>query len=117
MGSKYSSINYNLYFDTKEVKGTTLEFLDLGNLNLPTGKIVACDPLVCLGEVQAFTKTVKPGNYPVTVCIAASGDFSGRYAAVKLEFNKTTATKWELAILDGQDLKKLTTADSFSATR
>ncbi|MBL7909966.1 MAG: DUF4241 domain-containing protein [Bacteroidia bacterium] len=113
MESKYSNINYNLYFDNKEVNGTTLTFLELGNLNLPTGKIVACDPLVCLGDTPAFTKTVKPGIYPVTVCIAGDGDFAGRYAAVKLEFSKTKATKWELALLEGQDIKNLSTEDSF----
>ena len=85
----YSPINYNLYFDTSSYKNTELKFLELGKLNLPTGKIVACDPLVSLGEWLAFTKIVDPGIYPVIACIANSGDFEGRYAAVKLQFKNT----------------------------
>lgn len=113
MKSVYSPINYNLYFDTNSYKNTELKFLELGKLNLPTGKIVACDPLVSLGECLAFTKIVAPGIYPVITCIANSGGFEGRYAAVKLQFKNTKAVKWGLALTEGQNTADLTNEDSF----
>ena len=66
----YSKIDYNQYFDNPIVGGIILEHLHLGNLNLSTGSIVACDPLVGLWNTKPFTKTVLPGSYPVIACIA-----------------------------------------------
>jgi hypothetical protein len=60
---KLSLIDYNIYFDNTNIDNTPLEFLDLGELNLTTGEIVACDPLVCLHDTVPFTTTVNPGKY------------------------------------------------------
>ena len=38
---KFSLIDYNQYFDNLIVDKTPLEFLNLGDLNLSTGKIIA----------------------------------------------------------------------------
>jgi Protein of unknown function (DUF4241) len=74
---KYSLIDYNQYFGGTILDNTPLELFNLGELNLSTGKIIACDPLVCLYDTLPFTRTVQPGKYPVIACIAKtenSGD-------------------------------------------
>ncbi|MCG3164829.1 MAG: hypothetical protein POELPBGB_00588 [Bacteroidia bacterium] len=107
---KYSTDDYNKYFDNNTLDGKTLEFLPLGKVNLPTGQVIACDPLVCIHDSLPFNRTVNPGNYPVTVCIDKS---TNRYAVVKLEFNTTKPTKWELAVHNDTDIADLTEEDAF----
>jgi len=114
---KLATCDYSDYFDKTEFNGTPLKHLELGQLNLPTGQIIACDPLVTFSNSLPFTRTVKPGSYPVIVCIAMTKNSGDRYAVVKLEFAKTKAIRWELAITDGQntnDLKKAKYLDSAS---
>jgi hypothetical protein len=105
--SIYSRIDYNQYFDNPIVGNTILEHIHLGNLYLPTGKIIACDPLVGLGDRKPFTKKVLPGCYHVVACIAKTEESGDRYALVKLEFSKSRAVKWEMALIEGQDAIKL----------
>ncbi|OJF11899.1 hypothetical protein BG844_23690 [Couchioplanes caeruleus subsp. caeruleus] len=42
----------------------------LGDVTLPTGRVVACDPLVHPGETPPFTVTVPPGRYPLRAWVA-----------------------------------------------
>ncbi len=110
---KLSLIDYNQFFDNKTVDNTPLEFLYLGKLHLSTGQIIACDPLVCLYDTSAFTKTVQPGNYSVIASIAKTEKSGDRYAVVKLEFSRDRAIKWEMAVTEHQDIKELTEDDDF----
>ncbi|WP_228044303.1 DUF4241 domain-containing protein [Streptomyces ferrugineus] len=43
-----------------------------GRLDLPTGRVVACDPFVYLGtgDIEPFTVTVGPGRYRVEAAVA-----------------------------------------------
>lgn len=80
---------------------------------LPTGRIVACDPFVYLGqgEIEPFTVTVEPGRYRVEAAVAtltepgepASGDPHLRVAAARLVVRDEPTAAWELALLPGQD--------------
>ena len=110
---KPSLVDYNQYFDNTIIDKTPLKFLDLGELNLSTGKIVACDPLVCLYDTSPFTRTVQPGKYPVIACIAKTENSGDRYAIVKLEFSKDRATKWEMALTEQQDINELKEDDDY----
>jgi len=47
-----------------------LTMVPLGDVTLPTGRVVACDPLVDTGETPPFTVTVPPGRYPLRAWIA-----------------------------------------------
>jgi len=85
---KHSKVDYNKYFDSSVVDGITIELLYLGELKISTGKIIACDPLVFLGETEPFTRTIKPGIYPVVVCVAETESSGDRYAIAKLELVK-----------------------------
>ncbi len=110
---KLSLVDYNQFFDNETVDNTPLELLDLGELNLSTGQIIACDPLVCLYDTSPFIRTAQPGKYPVIACIAKTENSGDRYAVVKLEFSKDRATKWEMALTEHQDIKELNEDDEF----
>lgn len=95
----------------------TLSVADVGELALPTGRVVACDPFVYLGsgDVEPFTTEVAPGRYPVQAAVATlvhPGAAPGprphtRVAAVRLAVRDTAAVSWELALLPGQDPAEL----------
>jgi len=110
---KYALVDFNEYFDKPVINKTPLELITLGELNLPTGNIVACDPLGGLYDSIAFTRTVAPGRYPVIACIAKTEQSEDRYALVKLEFNKEKATKWEMALLPGENVSELEEDDCY----
>jgi hypothetical protein len=38
----------------------------IGELELPTGQIIACDPLTTGTDWPALSRSVKPGHYPVS---------------------------------------------------
>ncbi len=110
---KYSTIDYNEYFDAEVFDEIPLEFLHLGELNLPTGQIIACDPLVTFYDAVPFTYMVQPGIYPVTACIAKTANAGNRFAAVKLKFTNQRATLWQMALVEGQDVSEITSDDQF----
>jgi hypothetical protein len=108
----YSKVDYSKYFEQAEIDSTSIKLLNLGEVALPSGKVIACDPLVCLGGSITFTKTVAKGNYPVTACIAQTENAGDRYAVVKISFNTQKAIKWELAVTENADTEGLA-ADEF----
>lgn len=64
----------------------------IGELELPTGEIIACDPLITGLERPVFSRKVRPGCYPVTLLEA-----QGRVAAAVLRFGTGLPVRWELA--------------------
>ncbi len=102
----YSHADYNEVFENPVVEGMVVQKLDLGILNLPSGQIVVCDPLV-VPDCPPLTKAVKPGEYPVSVYVAKTEFAGNRYAIAKLEFSTKKAAKWVLAVRDGEDISEL----------
>ncbi|WP_205895603.1 DUF4241 domain-containing protein [Metapseudomonas otitidis] len=72
----------------------------VGELELPTGQLVACDPLVSCDA--PFTQTVPKGRFPLQLAIARIGE-DERIAFARIVFAPGTATRWEMALVDGQD--------------
>lgn len=110
---RHSTKNYCHYFESNEINGTKLEVLQLGELMVPTGNIIACDPLAYYYNSQPFNKTIKPGKYPVTICIAKMEESGDRYALAKLEFSNEKPTQFELAVINGQNISELKDPDEF----
>jgi hypothetical protein len=76
--------------------------LDKAWLSLPTGRVVATEPIT-VGmddddDPHAFTQTVPPGRYPVVLLIA-----DGLVAAARLVIRDERATAWEPAVPEGHD--------------
>lgn len=74
----------------------------IGELDLSTGEIIACDPLTTGTDWPALSRKVEPGHYPVSLLEA-----QGRVAAAILRFRPGTPLRWELATLPGQDTSTL----------
>lgn len=73
----------------------------IGDVILPTGRIVAADPLV-YPERPPFARAVPPGRYPVTLYVA-----QGRNALAMLRVAPGRIARWRIATLPGQDAAKL----------
>ncbi|MFV0127588.1 DUF4241 domain-containing protein [Streptomyces sp. HMX112] len=88
-----------------------------GELWLPTGRLVACDPFVALGsgEAEPFTAAVPPGRYPVDLSVVTitrpgeppTGTPHRRVAAARLAVRAEPPVTWELALVPGQDAAEL----------
>ncbi len=110
---KYATADYNQYFDQTHINNIAVSYKHLGDLSIPTGQIVACDPLVSLYDSRPFTRVVSPGKYPVIACVAKTNSYGERHAFVKLGLTKDKATKWEMALLSDQDVDILTDEEEF----
>ena len=86
-------------------KAVTFDCYVLGQLRLPSGKIVAADGFIMFGA-EPFTRSVKPGTYPVSVAVARLGD-DQRIAFAQVRFSDRRIAKWEMALTPGQDPSKL----------
>ncbi|MGB0524285.1 MAG: DUF4241 domain-containing protein [Flammeovirgaceae bacterium] len=89
--------NYNTYFTQSEADGYNVYQVQLGELHIPSGQIIACDPFFSY-EQQPLNKTVTPGSYPVTLAIAEVEATHFRVGLAKIQFSKSKAIFWELAV-------------------
>ncbi|MEU5044205.1 DUF4241 domain-containing protein [Streptomyces griseorubiginosus] len=99
--------------------GTTgvIHVADGGELDLPTGQVVASDPFVYLGsgDIEPFTVSVPPGRYRVEAAVATLGRPDEppadrphlRVAAARLVIRAEPTTSWELALRPDQDPAEL----------
>ena len=91
-------IDLESYFKEKKIGEIEVDTLDIGELNLPSGEILACDPLVDLEDAKTFIQRVSIGKYPVKISVVPSEEYGDRYACVKVEFSKNKPVVYELAI-------------------
>ena len=91
-------IDLESYFTEKKIGEMEVDILDIGKVNLPTGEILACDPLVELGEAKTYIQKTPVGKFPVKICVVPNRDYGNRYACVKVEFNKNKPVIYELAV-------------------
>jgi len=93
---------------TSEGKEFTITQLKMGDLFLPTGKIIAYDPVIIF-ETEPFTCVVPSGHYPVSLSVASMKDNGGlddkRVAMAMIKFSDKTPVRWQLAIIEGQEDK------------
>lgn len=86
-----------------------IEVVEMGNLLLPSGKIIACDPSYDPVSDTAFEVSVLPGSYPVLLSIARfdSPQYGLRIACARVEFEAHEVASWQMATLPGQDAEAL----------
>jgi hypothetical protein len=89
-------------FDGREFR---LSVHDAGQLQLPTGRLVAADPSSLEFDADPFEVTVAPGTYRVSLGLATPVEDRGhsRVTAARLELGDRPAVRWEMALRDGQD--------------
>ncbi|MFI2368808.1 DUF4241 domain-containing protein [Streptomyces sp. NPDC018833] len=106
----------NRFQEENGVTGT-MSVAEAGELWLPTGRVVACDPFISLGcgEAEPFTAEVAPGRYRVECAVATltrpdeepSDTPHQRIAAARLVIKDMPPVAWEIGLQAGQDVKEL----------
>jgi hypothetical protein len=109
---KLSIVDYNFILENKILNGLEISHLNIGNLNVPTGKIIVCDPLVSFNWIP-LSKNINPGNYPIKIYIAKTKNAGNRFALAKLQISDKKASKWVLAIQENENVNELIEDDSF----
>ena len=74
----------------------------VGEIDLPSGRIVACDPFTLDREPKrAFATTVAPGRYGVVLSLATRGDEPFKVAAAMLRVSDAPVARWAAALCPG----------------
>src|SRR5579863_8919583 len=98
MGSMNLSFRPN-YFpeglaDGFRTNGMTLVHKPLGELQLPTGQLIACDPFAC-SDPQPYSMNLDKGSFPVVLSVAIEEN-DQRVAFATIRFKSTETKLWEL---------------------
>ncbi|MGW7290538.1 DUF4241 domain-containing protein [Streptomyces sp. NPDC054847] len=113
-------------FEEEGGQAGTMSVTPAGELWLPTGRVVACDPFVSLGtgESEPFTAEVPPGRYRVECAVATIAERDEepaddepphlRIAAARLLIKDTAPVAWEIAHQAGQDPASLADDEFFA---
>lgn len=102
------------YFTSDEIAGQPLETMEIGNVSLPSGKIVVRDPLVDLnGNQSPYFIQAPKGDFPVTIAVVKSENWGDRYAVVKVEFTKEKPIVYREALVGIEELEGVTEDDYF----
>ncbi len=95
-----------LFYSTKEMKRRALKRVSIGTMNVTSGNIVACDPIV-QPDGEPFARQVAPGSYAVEYV-----EGNSRPALLVLWLRKRQAIDpakitWEMALLADQNAADL----------
>ncbi|MBD3905840.1 DUF4241 domain-containing protein [Chryseobacterium sp. Ch-15] len=102
------------YFTSEEIAGEKMQVMQIGNVSLPSGKVVVRDPLVSLnGNQSPYFVQAPKGNFPVTIAVVKSEDWGDRYAVVKVEFTKEKPVVYREALVGIEELEGVTEDDFF----
>jgi len=74
-----------------------------GTLELPSGAIVACDPVVFLDGAEPMARKVPPGKYPIELGV----DEDGVVAYALIRFTDAQITSWDAALFANRDAPRL----------
>lgn len=97
-----SGTNYNHFKDGTTIAGETIKENHIGNLDFPSGKVIACDPAF-VSDAQAYTRTITAGSYPLTLYTA---DEYQTNVLAKVTFSNKPADKWVHAYI-AQDAQNI----------
>ncbi len=101
------------YFTEEKIGNAQVDTLDIGTVHFPTGTILACDPLVELGEALPFIQIVPAGTYPVTICVVPSETYGDRYACVKVAISNNKPVRYEMGMVGAENLDEELQEDEF----
>ena len=81
----------------------------IGELHVPTGQIVVCDPLVD-PEAPCLKQKFPQGNFPVYLYYDNQTD---AVALAEIRFSEGPIEKWEMALVEGQEISELSEGEIF----
>lgn len=90
----------------------------VGELVLPSGRIVACDPgdFDMPSLCHAFVDACPPGRYPTDIALVHQENKAPEYdrvACMRVQFSAAVPVRWQLALLPGQDASTLQPGEFF----
>lgn len=97
-------LDLEAYFTEKQIENATIDTLEIGKVNFPTGKILVCDPLIELEDALSYIQTIPEGKYPVTISVMVSEEFGDRYACAKVKINENKPLYYDLGVVGNEDL-------------
>ena len=101
--------NISKLFSKNFVENPLIETFDAGKINLPTGHLVACDPLIT-NDMMAFKINFPQGEFPILVHKERE---SNCIAYVEIIFSNSPISEWKMATTDGQNIEELKDEEIF----
>lgn len=101
--------NIEKLFSKNFVESPLLESFDAGKINLTSGQLIACDP-VLTNDMQPFTTEFPIGEFPILLHKERE---SNCVAYTEIVFNDANITSWEMATTESQDTKDLVKDEVF----
>lgn len=95
--------NIQKLFSKNFVENPLIESFDAGKINIPSGQMIACDPLLT-NDMQPFETIFPKGEFPVFVHKERN---SNCIAYVEIAFSDSEITDWKMATTKGQNLNEL----------
>jgi hypothetical protein len=97
--------------DGCRVKDITLTHRRVGDLFLPTGQLVACDPFVS-PDMEPFSLPFPRGTFPIVLSVAQIAT-DQRIAYATVRFKQSTPVAWDMLTVGNQDTSKLKEGEFF----
>lgn len=103
--NKENIIDYEKYFvNGNIINGVRIISKKIGNINIRSNKLIACDPFyVDQGFTAPFSRDVPVGSYPVFITYVDLKDWGRSVAFVKIQFKKDKTVKYEKAIFKSKN--------------
>lgn len=95
--------NISTIFTKNFVESPLLETFDAGKINLPTGRLVACDPLIT-NDMKDFKVRFPQGEFPALVHKERE---SNCVAYIEIVFGDAAISEWKMATTEGQNIEEL----------
>ena len=95
--------NISRLFTRDFVENPLIESFEVGNIHLPTGYLVACDPVIT-SDMLPFTTLFPQGSFPV---LLHKEKESNCVAYAEIRFGAAEIISWQMATTAGQNLKDL----------
>ncbi len=89
----------------------TFHTVNPGQLKIPSGQIVACDPFIMDAEM-AFNTLFPTGEFPVNLAVAKFKD-DERIAFARIKFSDAPPVSWNMALYEGDDITTLEADEIF----
>lgn len=96
-------------FSKNFVESPLLETFEVGKIQLPSGRLVACDPLIT-NDMKEFKINFSEGEFPVLVHKEKE---SNCIAYVEIIFNGEPISEWKMATTEGQNIEELKDGEIF----
>lgn len=103
-------LDLNEYFDSGDYS-----VVPMGRLLLPSGKVVASDPLYHLefGNLPPFSRRAPRGSFPAELAVARDAGGEPLYAAARVLFSDARTVRYQLALRPGEQPAQLEADEIF----